>query len=146
MAFTQALGAEALCRNDRAAAISLLPTAPGGLHLPDLCRPLLSGALQHCITATKGDSHTRPLITNMSAPPLHSYKVENKRSLASSTSCAIFGPNFLLQLCPCSVSISAATACFCFPGSVLYGHFPVWLLNHLHIVVFKTQLPNHKYS
>ncbi|KFQ94834.1 Neuropilin-2, partial [Nipponia nippon] len=85
-------------------------TAPGSLQLPGLCRPLLARASQDCITAAKGGSRTRPLAMYMSVPPLHSSKLENKRGLASSTSCAIFGPKFLLQLCPHSVSISAATA------------------------------------
>ncbi|KFM11152.1 Neuropilin-2, partial [Aptenodytes forsteri] len=89
---------------------SLLPAAPGSLQLPDFCRPLLAGASQHCFTAAKGGSRTRPPTMYMSAPPLHSSKLKNRRSLASSTSCAIFGPKFLLQPCPHSVSISAATA------------------------------------
>lgn len=37
-------------------------------------------------------------------------QIGDKRHLVSSTSWAIFGPNFLLQLCPRSVSVSAGTA------------------------------------
>ncbi|KFP44560.1 Neuropilin-2, partial [Chlamydotis macqueenii] len=88
-----------------------LPAVLRSLQLPDFCRPVLAGASLHCTSAAKGDSHTRPLTTCLSVPPLHTSKLENKRGLAPSTSCVIFGPNFLLQLWSRSVSISAETAC-----------------------------------
>lgn len=50
-------------------------------------------------------------------------KLENKRGWASSTSRAIFGPNFLSQLCPRLVSISAATA-YVFSGQGALWSFP----------------------
>lgn len=131
------------CRSVSAAPTLLLPAAPGSLPLPDLCRPLLAGASQCCITATKGGSCVVPPTMYLSASPLHSSTLEKKRGLASST-CAIFGPNFLLQLCSHSVSISAATAHVFSRQGALWS-FPS-LANHLHIVMFKTQLPSHKYS
>lgn len=94
--------------------------------------------LHHCYKGRR-----LPPAMYMSAPPLHSSKLEKKRGLASST-CSIFGPNFLLQRCSHSVSISAATAHVFSRQGALWS-FPS-LANHLHIVMFKTQLPSHKYS
>lgn len=139
----QEAGAEALCRSDQAAPTLLLPAAPRSLQLPDLCSPLLDGASQHCTTTIRGGSHTGPPAMCMPALPLHSSNLENKRSLSSLTSCAIFGPNFFLDVCPCSLSISVATAHVFSRRGALWS-FPS-LGNNLHIVMFKTQLPGHKY-
>lgn len=133
----------ALCRSGQAAPTLPLPAAPRSLQLADLCRLLLDGASQHCITAVKGGSHPGPPAMCMPALPLHSSSLGNKRGLSSLTSCAIFGPSFLLHVCPCSLSISVATAHVFSRQGALWS-FPS-LGNNLHIVMFKTQLPGHKY-
>lgn len=132
-----------MCRSGQAAPTLLLPAAPRSLQLPALCRLLLDGASQHCITAIKGGSHTGPPAMCMPALPLHSSSSESKRGLSALTSCAVFGPNFLLHVCLCSFSIPVATAHDFSRQGALWS-FPS-LGNNLHIVMFKTQLPGRKY-
>lgn len=71
-------------------------------------------AAEQCITALhhchKGRQSHRTSSHVHASLPLHSSSLESMRGLSSLTSCAIFGPNFLLHTCPCSFSISVATA------------------------------------
>jgi len=112
MAFTQAVGAEALCRSGHAAPTSLCPAAPRSVQLPDLCTPLLAGALQRCIAAAKGGSRTRPPATYISAPPLHSSKVQNEGSGILNCLCYFLSKFSSTAMSMFSFNISSNSPCF----------------------------------